>query len=79
MISNNQDINRVRLVGYVRNDESGRGAAIYTFIDRLSNKNDAENSFFDVENVHRRDSVDANDYNLSYFEIILMLKEPLRK
>lgn len=79
MISNNQDINRVRLVGYVRNDESGRGAAIYTFIDRLSNKNDADNSFFDVENVRRRDSVDANDYNLSYFEIILMLKEPLRK
>lgn len=79
MISNNQDINRVRLVGYVRNDESGRGAAVYTFIDRLSNKKDADNSFFDVENVRRRDSVDANDYNLSYFEIILMLKEPLRK
>ena len=78
-ISNNQDINRVRLVGYTRNDSTDRGAAVYTFIRNLSNPADAEKSFFDVSNVRRRDSVDTNDYNLSYFEIILMLKEPLRK
>lgn len=79
VISNNQDINRVRLVGYARNDGGDRGAAVYAFIHNLSRKEDADKSFFDVENVRRRDSVDTNDYNLSYFEIILMLKEPLRK
>ena len=78
-VSNNQDINRVRLVGYTRNEGADRGAAVYTFIRNLSRQEDAESSFFDVGNVRRRDSVDTNDYNLSYFEIILMLKEPLRK
>ncbi len=78
-ISNNQEISRVRLVGYTRNEGTDRGAAVYTFIRNLSNSQDAEKSFFDVSNVRRRDSVDTNDYNLSYFEIILMLKEPLRK
>jgi hypothetical protein len=78
-VSNNQDINRVRLVGYTRNEGTDRGAAVYTFIRNLSRQEDAEKSFFDVSNVRRRDSVDTNDYNLSYFEIILMLKEPLRK
>ena len=78
-ICNNQDINRIRLVGYTRDERDDRGGAIRTFINNLSDQANAEKSLFDVSNVRRVRNREDNAYNLSYFEIILTLKEPMRK
>jgi hypothetical protein len=78
-ISNLQNITKVRLVGYARDNHDDGGASINAFIEALRKESPEAPSFFDVNNVNlNRNRVDGV-YNLSYFEIILTLKEQLRK
>ena len=78
-VSNLQNITHVRLVGYTRDNPDYRGRAINEFVDSFRVGPDVEKSYFDGNNINIINNILDQVYNLSYFEILLPLKEPLKK